>query len=260
VQKTAVPGLLVGEKTARWIDRRRRQPQRLKLVEKFLHVIIERARFDQSIDDLPQRKAVLNVFIFRIEQFRRAAKPFDKPFPMVRLIDEDARVAVAALIGLRHRGRLTVTRTLRHFAGDAVARENAQEWIGDQNILQRHIDMLALSRGAPIKERNQGREGCMHGTEMIRHVAWPHERRAPRMAAQIHQPAHGEGNDARCFEIAIRTVQAKTGNRGYNQCRIEIMQCRIAKSILLEITHRFVFDQNIGVAREFAQSLATTFV
>jgi len=72
------------------------------------------------------------------------------------------------------------------------------------------------------------------------------------MAAQIHQPAHGEGNDARRFEIAIGAAQSKTANRGHDQCRIEFVQRRIAKSILLEITDRFVFDQNIGVAGKLA--------
>ena len=127
----------------------------MKLVKKFLHLVVERARFDQPVDDLAQRKAVLNGFIFRVEQLRRAAEPFDKPFPVVGLVDEDARVAVAALIGFRHSRRLTVAGALRHFAGDAIARNNAQKRIGDQNILQRYIDMIALSRDAPIKQRNQ---------------------------------------------------------------------------------------------------------
>ena len=90
--------------------------------------------------------------------------------------------------------------------GNAVARNDSQKRIGDQNILQRNIDMIATARAAPVEERDQGAEGCVHRSQMVRHVAGTHERRAPRMAAQIHQTAHGESNDARRFEIAIGTA------------------------------------------------------
>ncbi len=139
--KCAVARLFVGEKGARWINRRGGQAQRLEFIEKFLHCEIKRARLDQPVDDLAQGEPVLHVFQFWIEQLRRPAEPVNKTFPMIGLIDEDARIAVAALIGFRHRGRLAVPGALRHFAADAVTRHDTEKRIGGQHILQRYIDI-----------------------------------------------------------------------------------------------------------------------
>ena len=90
--------------TARRIDRRGSQSVSLEFLEKFFRRIVERARFDQTINHRPQGKAALNILQFRIEQFPRIAQPFDETAPMIGLVDEDARIAVLALIGFRHGG------------------------------------------------------------------------------------------------------------------------------------------------------------
>src|SRR6185503_14066659 len=123
--KMSVLRLLIGEKRARRIDRRRRQPQALKLLEKLLGFVIERAGFDQTIDNLAQRKTVLHHFEFGVEQFRRAAEPLDEPAPVIRLVDEDARITVPALVGLRHGSRLAMAGALGNLARHAVPCDDA---------------------------------------------------------------------------------------------------------------------------------------
>ena len=136
-------GLLVGEKSARRVDRCRGQTQRLKLLEEFLGFVIERARLHQPVDRLAQRQTALDIFILWIEQFGRTTKPFEKTFPVIRLIHEDAREAIFALISFRDSSRLAVASSLGHFAGHAIARNDAQKGIGGEHVLQRDIDMLA---------------------------------------------------------------------------------------------------------------------
>src|SRR5688572_1549931 len=141
----SVTRLFISEKCARRINRRRRQAERLEFVEKRLRFVIQRARLHQPIDGLPQWKTILNVFILRVEQFGRAAEPFDEAIPMIRLVDEDTRVTILALIGFRHSRRLAMARPLRHFAGDAVTRDDSQKRVGNQHVLKRNIEMVTLT-------------------------------------------------------------------------------------------------------------------
>ncbi len=57
----SVLSLFVGQKRARRINRRRSQTQRLKLFKKLLGLVVESARFDQTIDQLSERKPVLHI-------------------------------------------------------------------------------------------------------------------------------------------------------------------------------------------------------
>ena len=156
--------LFVDEESARRINRRGGQAQRLEFVKEFFDFVIERTCFDQTVDNLAQGKPILRDFVFRIEQLRWTAEPLDKAFPVIRLVDEDARISVAALVSLRHGGRLAMSGALGYLAGDAVTSHDAQKRIRGQDILQRHVDMLAAARGAPVKQRHESAEGGMHGT------------------------------------------------------------------------------------------------
>ncbi len=62
---------------------------------------------------------------------------------MIRLVDEDAHIAVPALVRFGHRGRLAMSGPFGDFAGYAVARDDAQKWVGDEHVLQRNFDVLA---------------------------------------------------------------------------------------------------------------------
>src|SRR5690242_18351269 len=113
-------GLRIGKKSAWRIDGCRGETLSLKFFEEFLGLVIQSACFHQPIDRLTQREPILYRFVFRVEQFRRPAKPFEKAPPMVRLVDENSRIAVSALICFRYRSRLAVPGSCGNFAGDTI--------------------------------------------------------------------------------------------------------------------------------------------
>jgi hypothetical protein len=76
------------------------------------------------------------------------------------------------------------------------------------------------------------------------------------MAAEIHQSAHGEGDDARRFELAIGAGAAKATDRSQHQRGIQLLQIGVADPQLIEIAIRLVFDHHVGVGGELTKFLA----
>src|ERR1700694_2048029 len=60
--KFTMLGLRIVEELARRVYRGRRQSLRLELLKESFHVIVHRARFDQLVEQRPERKAVLHIF------------------------------------------------------------------------------------------------------------------------------------------------------------------------------------------------------
>jgi predicted sugar kinase len=73
------------------------------------------------------------------------------------------------------------------------------------------------------------------------------------VAAQVHQPAHGEGNDTWRPELAIRPGAAKAANRCQYQRTIKLLQIGVAEPQLVEISVRLVFDHHIGMGSELTK-------
>ena len=121
----AMPGLFIFEKCAGRVNRRGGQPLPLKLVKEILDAIVQGARFNETIEQRPQKQSVLHVLEFGVDQFRGISEPPNQASPVIRLIAEDARKTVFALVGFSNRCCLAVSGPLRHFASDTVAGNNA---------------------------------------------------------------------------------------------------------------------------------------
>src|SRR5687767_10178131 len=109
---------------------------------------------------------------------------------------------------------------LWNFAGHAVARDDTQKRVGDEHILQGYLDMLAKAGQAPVKQRHESAERSVHRTQMIGDIARAHERRTARVAAEVHQSAHGEGDNAGRLEIPIGPGSAESADRSDYQRRV----------------------------------------
>ena len=131
---------------------------------------------------------------------------------MVRLIAEDAGVTVLAFISLGDGGRLAVASALKDFASYAVASYDSEERIRHENILKRNFHMVAMPGAAPVIKGDEGAIRGVDGAQMISNVTRTHKGRAAWMAAKVHQPAHGESDDAWRFEIPIRAGETKSGD------------------------------------------------
>ncbi len=247
--------LLIGKKPAGRIDGRGCQPQALEFLKKLLHFIIESARFNQSIDHWPERISVLYGFQFRVKQFRRTAEPLDEPAPMVRLVYEDTDIAVPALVSVRHGCGLAVSGALGYLAGDAVTRNHAQEWVGNQDILERYFDVLAGTCDLAVEQRHERTEGGVHRSQMIGDIARSHQRRSAGMAAEIHQTAHGECDDAGRLEVAVRPGLAEPRDRCQHQRRVSRTKDGVTEPAAFEEARRFVLDQHIGVTHQVTKCL-----
>ena len=77
------------------------------------------------------------------------------------------------------------------------------------------------------------------------------------MAAEIHQTAHGKGDNVGRLEIPIGTRAAEAGNRSHNQCRVDGLETVVVKTQLFQIPRRLVFDQHVGNSRELLQGVSS---
>src|ERR1700756_2657800 len=94
---------------------------------------------------------------------------------------------------------------------------------------------------------------------MISDVTRTHEWRTARMAAKIHQTAHGEGNDARRFEIPIWAGKTEACDGGHNESGIDNAQRFITQSDAVETADRCIFHQHVGATREVTDGFPSLF-
>src|SRR5919106_2955766 len=117
--------------------------------------------------------------------------------------------------------------------------------------------MVTSTGGAPIEKCHERAEGRVHGTQVIGNVTGSDERRAARMATEIHQATHRKSDDVWSFEIAIGSGLSETGNRGHHQSRIDGLERAIAELESIEIARRLVFNQHIGMTHELTKRFPT---
>src|SRR5262249_60745161 len=86
-----------------------------------------------------------------------------------------------------------------------------------------------------------------------------HKWRAVRMAAKIHQSAHGKSDNARGSKISIRAGKTKACDRSHDQIGIDSSKGFVTQSHAVEIADWFVLDDYVGVPRNIAESVLSFF-
>ena len=66
------------------------------------------------------------------------------------------------------------------------------------------------------------------------------------MAADVHQTAHCECDDAWSFKFPIRSGLSKTGDGGHDQFLIELPKRRKTEVLPVKKSHRLILEQHIG--------------
>ena len=120
--------------------------------------------------------------------------------------------------------------------------------VGDQRLLQRHVDVLSLAavEVTVVQGAEYGSRGVLCAGEVGLIVALPHWR-AVGLAGDLHEPAGCEGDEVVGLVAFPRARLSKRSYRGHHDAWVDLTQGLVAKPDRLHVSDRKALHDHVGI-------------
>src|SRR5258706_13011893 len=127
---------------------------------------------------------------------------------------------------------------------------------GCDRFLDRDLDVLTASGPSPRAERRQRADSGVRAREVIRLLARRRERRAVRVSAERHHPAHGGRGEIGAAPLAARSALSERGDRDADQRGMAHTQIGPGQTQGGESSRWQRFDDDVRGGDERSQTVA----